>query len=94
MSVIEVVTYWIDEAKNRDRNNGIKSGLIKIGLDKIKLSKTCKKLVEAAVLHIWKPGLQSRPLPVPLKQPSSNLPYSKNVISIRLSVTCFGKIEL
>jgi len=57
MSAEEIAAVWIDEAKNGIRNTGIKPGFIKIGLNKIKLSETDKKLVAAACLTHLETGL-------------------------------------
>ena len=57
MSAEEIAAIWIDEAKNGIRNTGIKPGFIKIGLNKIKLSETDKKLVAAACLTHLETGL-------------------------------------
>ncbi|HZK95338.1 MAG TPA: hypothetical protein VFC67_14110 [Prolixibacteraceae bacterium] len=50
ISAEEIAVVWIDEAKNGIGNTGIKPGLIKIGLNKIQLSETDKKMVAAACL--------------------------------------------
>ena len=57
MSAEEIAAVWIDEAKNGIGNTGIKPGFIKIGLNKIQLSETDKKLVEAACLTHLETGL-------------------------------------
>lgn len=57
MSPEEIAAVWIDEAKNGIGNTGIKPGFIKIGLNKIKLSETDKKLVAAACLTHLETGL-------------------------------------
>jgi len=57
MSPEEIAAVWIDEAKNGIGNTGIKPGFIKIGLNKIQLSETDKKLVAAACLTHLETGL-------------------------------------
>lgn len=57
MSAEEIAAVWIDEAKNGIGNTGIKPGFIKIGLNKINLSETDKKLVAAACLTHLETGL-------------------------------------
>ena len=57
MSAEEIATVWIDEAKNGIGNTGIKPGFIKIGINKIPLSETDKKLVAAACLTHLETGL-------------------------------------
>ena len=57
MSAEEIAVVWIDEAKNGIGNTGIKPGFIKIGLNKIQLSETDKKMVAAACLTHLETGL-------------------------------------
>jgi len=57
MSAEEIAAVWIDEAKNGIGNTGIKPGFIKIGLSKIQMSETDKKLVAAACLTHLETGL-------------------------------------
>jgi len=57
MSPEEIAAVWIDEAKNGIGNTGIKPGFIKIGLNKIQLSETDKKLIAAACLTHLETGL-------------------------------------
>jgi len=57
MSAEEIAAVWIDEAKNGIGNTGIKPGFIKIGLNKIQMSETDKKLVAAACLTHLETGL-------------------------------------
>lgn len=57
MSAEEIASVWINEAKNGIGNTGIKPGFIKIGLNKVQLSETDKKLVEAACLTHLETGL-------------------------------------
>ena len=57
MSAEEIASVWIDEAKNGIGNTGIKPGFIKIGINKVKLSETDKKLVAAACLTHLETGL-------------------------------------
>ena len=57
MSAEEVAAVWINEAKNGIGNTGIKPGFIKIGLNKVVLSETDKKLVAAACLTHLETGL-------------------------------------
>lgn len=57
MSAEQIAAVWIDEAKNGIGNTGIKPGFIKIGLNKIQMSETDKKLVEAACLTHLETGL-------------------------------------
>ena len=57
MSAEEIASVWINEAKNGIGNTGIKPGFIKIGLNKVNLSETDKKLVAAACLTHLETGL-------------------------------------
>ena len=57
MSVEQIAAIWISEAKDGIANTGIKPGFIKIGINKIKLSETDKKLVAAACLTHLETGL-------------------------------------
>ncbi|NEW84092.1 MAG: phosphotriesterase [Mariniphaga sp.] len=57
MSAEEIAAVWIDEAKNGIGNTGIKPGFIKIGLNKVELTETDKKLVAAACLTHLETGL-------------------------------------
>jgi len=57
MSAEEIAAVWINEAKNGIGNTGIKPGFIKIGLNKVILSETDKKLVAAACLTHLETGL-------------------------------------
>ena len=57
MSAEEIASVWINEAKNGIGNTGIKPGFIKIGLNKVTLSETDKKLVAAACLTHLETGL-------------------------------------
>ncbi|MEI6143261.1 MAG: phosphotriesterase [Mariniphaga sp.] len=57
MSAEEIAAVWINEAKNGIGNTGIRPGFIKIGLNKVQLSETDKKLVAAACLTHLETGL-------------------------------------